>query len=43
VASDGGGANVGLWVGIGVGAAIVVALVAFFVVRSRREGPAEEQ
>jgi len=43
VAVADGGTNVGLWVGIGVGAAIVVALIAFFAVRMRRGGPAEEE
>jgi len=42
-ATDSGGSNVGLWVGIGVGAAVVVALIAYFAMRSRRGGPAEEE
>jgi len=42
-AADDGGSNVGLWVGIGVGAAVVVALIAFFAMRSRRGGPVEEE
>jgi len=43
MAATDGGTNVGLWVGVGVGAAVVVALIAFFAMRSRRGGPAEEE
>ncbi|MBM3146989.1 MAG: hypothetical protein FJ000_03735, partial [Actinobacteria bacterium] len=43
VAVADGGTNVGLWVGIGVAAAVVLALIAFFAVRARRGGPAEEE
>ncbi|MBM3146723.1 MAG: ABC transporter substrate-binding protein [Actinobacteria bacterium] len=42
-ADTGGDSRTGLWIGIGVAAAVVVALVAFFAVRSRRGGPAEEE
>jgi peptide/nickel transport system substrate-binding protein len=38
-----GDSDLGLWVGIGVGAAVVVALIAFFAARSRRKGPALEE
>jgi len=42
VAETSGGTNVGLWIGIGVAATVVVGLIVFFVLRGRRGGPAEE-
>jgi peptide/nickel transport system substrate-binding protein len=43
VEETGSGANAGLWIGIGVGAAVVIGLAVFFVARSRRRGPELEE